>query len=323
MDVQVVVNGVTIKRDEVVFSVNINGKRVEIREAIDLVDIDGEPKFVYRNFCTYGIKPVDGASLAKGAKPTAKFVALASGIYVPTGYISDGTVKELKELDDEYLAHLMVYKIQCRDSADPACAELYAALYGIEKRQAGLVVKELEANGFSFSVKHSLRYPDILVEVRGPDGSVGYYETVDLFGTDIQPYVLGDCYVGKWSLLGPAVYSLVKFETRNMELEVSHVDEAEYIETCTAALVRVGGNLEFICGYGSAKPLLPIDDVRHDYYIAATRNVYGVRFALDHTPLHTIETEETKVSGPDGKTYRRIVKLCKSGRSHVFAEAWV
>mgnify|MGYP001770654780 FL=1 len=323
MAVQVTVNGVTIKQDEAVFSVSINGKRAEIRETIDLLDVDGEPKFIYRNFCTYGVKPVDRASLAKGVKPTTKFISLASGIYVPTKYISDSTMKELEELEGEYSARLMVYKIQCQGSTDPVCAELYADLYSIEKRQAELAVKELEANGFSFSVKHSLRYPNILIEVKGPDKSVGYYETADLFGTDIQPYVLRDCYKGKWSLLGPTVYSLIKFETRDMKLEVSHVDEAEYIETCTAALVKVAGNPEFNCGYGIVKPLLPIDDVVHDYYIAATRNVHGIQFVLDYTPLHTIETEEMKVSGPDGKTYRRIVKLCKSGRRHVFAEAWV
>ena len=148
-----------------------------IEHPADAVSVDGELKLVLRD-SLYDIIDVDQrVKVDSGIKPSVEYTKLASGIYVPKGYVDKELLRKIAGAADQ-------------------------------KEQARLLVEELKKRGFE--LKWVVEGGDkadakiYKVEIVGPDGEKSYYQLRD----DRANRRTSELYEGKWSLLGRAVLRL-------------------------------------------------------------------------------------------------------------------
>ena len=273
-------------------------KHFEIVEPASAVSIGDKLYLVPERFCVFEPIPLESVSSPDDVKPSVEYVELASGLYVPKGYVSDKVMKKLEELDGKYNELDTAYKKKCL----PVCKDfrtfekIKTEMDGIVAEQAEIIVEELSKRGFVFDVKKSPDiYDGLIAQVRGPDGAIGYYRC-EITARDYFPYC---CFMGKWAPLGTAAKAALvlrgKYPTETAVLPV------ESAGTCYDA--RLAGRSFRDC---LDTVFLVTDHGVHekaDKYIVKYADVgWGIGIALSVAHVHS------------GKTMRSSVKYIDQNR---------
>ena len=256
---------------------------VRIKHDIDVVSIDGKPYFIPKGFFVYDPVALDKTSI----KPSVEYVKLTSGLYVPVKYVSEEVMKKLEDLDAEYATREMLRRMD-HDDTDldyPTFKEIYKRSIDIIIEQAETLKKELEKSGFRFETYISGR--DLVVIIEKDRKSYfrvyNYMDALEKKG----PILFG--FMGKWSLLGVAVFKLAMAGT--LIPRYSYID----IPKQPSSLIDMYATpKEYTDGVIFITPRHEVAAARHEpishqTYFVKYEHVGDVYIALSYTPFHGTE----------------------------------
>ena len=304
-------------RDQGTLLVNVDygGKTYKAKLDVDVVSIDDKSYFIPREF--FAFQPVQVASnirVEPGVGPSVQYRSLMSGLYVPVEYVSEGAMKRLEDLDDQYSVVKMMGDFECGSSCSDyqGFKEFYRKRFDVVAEQAKVIVEELEKRKFKFEVrKVKDRYAEgAVVEVNGPGGRGTFRAAIDrswshkLFLTDFR---------GKWALIGVAVYNLYKL---GLWTEVrEHRVPKDMRDWVLSYPVQGNGGKVFNVWGAYAVPIADEPtDTFHPYFVRHMKLGREVHLAISYAPAHGVGvSQERRTTVIDGNTvqFGRDIYYCR------------
>ena len=273
-------------------------KPFNVTITVDIISIDGELYAVPRTFTVYeplSIKDIDEVAL--DVKPSVEYVRLASGLYVPKGYVSEEVMKKLEELDTDYAAYKMVHDLEGMNGYEnyEEFENFFLRHWEISEEQAETLIKELQKNGFKIEYRN-------LVKITGPDGDVGYYIL-----SNPNRYM---SFSGKWSLVGFAVNVAWDHDFEKalklIEDRPGRSSFRDYAIECEAELLDDG---TFDCDGYKAIPIRPVSILpNHRYTVKCIKVRKKLCVAVSYKPIHKTPIRSV-VSQTFGLVSRDRVKM--------------
>ena len=292
-------------------------ERFRVELSVDVISTDGKLYYVPRTFFAFGPAGVDENTVVQdGVKPSADYVRLDSGVYVPVDYVSDTTMKRLKELNGEYLTLALMSKLQCEEKCDnfDDFVNVYRKKFTMVAEQVRLLAADLRSKGFRFNAKGD---NTVLVEVVGPDGDAGYY--IADRSSRYQTEVNAGMHKGKWALLAETYSIPIISRYMNVEWDFrkrgTAADQDDVME-CVAELKQDGNIAVFVCDKGKkvVVPRPPKDaDGVHKYRVIYKKAQHGVNIALSFTQIHNAEVKRdvTEIVTRKGLIqFGRVTRTC-------------
>ena len=265
-----------------------NVEPFEISIPVSIISINGKLYFIPKNFCIFEQIPVEAVGDYR-AEPEVEYITLRSGLYVPESYVSGRAMKELTDLDEEFAGLDAEFERNCGTKCTDwkTFETLKKKIDAVVLKQAKILIRELEAGGFTFDVRASKTPDGYTVTVTSPNGEFGLYRS-DAVVVDGFAY---ECFMGKWSFLGPAYKEF--YARRGIRPSESDAPPEEAADTCKRA--KKTGSGYFDCSGIKVFPLLKEGalDGAKAYILKYVKLNDGIGLALNVAHIHTGEVKET------------------------------
>ena len=302
---------VSLENDKLIITGQVT-KPFRLTVPVDVVSVDGRLYAIPREFSTFG--PIDVNKfvdiVGPDVRPSVEYTRLASGLYVPKGYVSEDVLKKLEELDNEYWMKKFLDYVDLTDGYKNFEEFKFFSLerWDTAFEQAKLLIEELQRRGFKLELWQNE------IQVFGPDGEKGYF----ILPSSKVEHLLR----AKWSLLGAAVYTAQKRRPKDT-LDLLGQDKPKnswYKESgaveCDASLINQGGEDVFECSKGGlaipARPVSPFPN--HPYIVKCLKIDRELCLALSYAPKHNSTNPVCQSFGilrqHTFKRYRYFVEIC-------------
>ena len=256
--------------------------------SVDVVSINGKPYFVPKYFFVFS--PIELTN--KSVRPSVEYAELASGVYVPVKYVSKSVMERLNKLDEEYKEARSRIRGYNNRVGYEEFRESYKKAFDVAVEQAEVLKKELEKSGFEFRAFR--RGSDLVVPIFTMSMERGYFVTENIMGfldvlrgnskgMDIIDGIRFS-FMGKWSLLGVAVFYLVVaglIEPKEHHIELPDIPrDTTFPVVWRDFVVFVKRDNSTIIAKNAANLL------GNHRYVVRYERVGGVDIAVSYAPLH-------------------------------------
>lgn len=246
----------------------------------DVIEIDGKPYFMPASETVLSPIPLENVD----TKPSVRYVTTKSGLYVPIDFLSEDTMKKVRELDEKYAS------INCDKPRNLKEFEECRAKVNALKEQIEAVVEELKSKGFKFEQNEGE------VEITAPDGTKSLFTAYKITKEccDRKINLIYDM-AGRFALLGQM---FVKHEfIENGKIFAKSIEKYAEINACLGA---IDGNLAR-CSNGKTVIIADSSELLKGHsYLLRTMRLNDLELGISKEALHVFNV--------DGRVNAAIVK---------------